>query len=78
MGGLSPIHWILVILVIILLFGVKKIPDFAKNLGIGIKEFKKAIKEGDKEAEDAVKAAKTAAEIPEKKDDVKPGEPGKA
>lgn len=72
MGTMSPIHWILVLLVIVLLFGVKKIPDFAKNLGVGIKEFKKAMKEGDKEAEaGATTAAKKTPEITEKKDDSK-------
>jgi sec-independent protein translocase protein TatA len=73
MGTMSPIHWILVLLVIVLLFGVKKIPDFAKNLGIGIKEFKKAVKDGDKEADKSNEGTtvKAATEKPEKKDDVK-------
>jgi sec-independent protein translocase protein TatA len=34
-----------VIAVIVLLFGAKKIPDFAKGLGTGIREFKKATHE---------------------------------
>jgi sec-independent protein translocase protein TatA len=73
MGTMSPIHWILVLLVIVLLFGVKKIPDMAKNLGIGIKEFKKALKEGDKEGDKTADAtaAKTTPEKTEKKDDIK-------
>ena len=71
MGTMSPIHWILVLLVVVLLFGVKKIPDFAKNLGIGIKEFKKAMKEGDKEAEAGTVAKTTIEQKPEKKDEPK-------
>jgi len=72
MGTMSPIHWLLVLLVIVLLFGVKKIPDLAKNLGIGIKEFKKAVKDGDKEGDQgAGTAAKDAREQPEKKDEPK-------
>lgn len=35
----------LIILVIILLFGAKKIPDLARGLGKGIREFKDATKE---------------------------------
>ena len=50
MGGLSPFHWLVVILIIVLLFGSKKIPDLAKSLGQGIKEFKKASQEGEKDA----------------------------
>ena len=51
MGTMSPFHWVIVLLVIVLLFGAKKIPELAKGLGEGIKEFKKASHEGTKEAE---------------------------
>ena len=44
----APWHWILVILVVLLLFGGKKIPELMKGLGSGIKEFKDAVKEDDK------------------------------
>ena len=36
---------ILVLAVVLILFGAKKIPELAKGLGTGIKEFKKATKE---------------------------------
>ncbi|HUI92287.1 MAG TPA: twin-arginine translocase TatA/TatE family subunit [Chitinivibrionales bacterium] len=55
MGGLSPIHWIIILLVIVLLFGSKKIPELAKGLGQGIKEFKKASSEATKEISEAEK-----------------------
>ena len=38
-------EWLIVILVILVLFGAKKIPDLAQGLGKGIKEFKKSIKD---------------------------------
>jgi sec-independent protein translocase protein TatA len=38
----SPMHLLLIILVIVLLFGGKKIPELMKGLGQGMKEFKKA------------------------------------
>jgi sec-independent protein translocase protein TatA len=38
----SPMHLILIILVIVLLFGGKKIPELMKGIGQGMKEFKKA------------------------------------
>lgn len=43
-GGME---WILIALVVLLLFGGKKIPELAKGLGSGIKNFKKAVKEDD-------------------------------
>jgi sec-independent protein translocase protein TatA len=47
-GGME---WILIVLVVLLLFGAKKIPDLARGLGQGIREFKKATREGEKELE---------------------------
>lgn len=41
-GGME---WIVIGLIVILLFGAKKIPDLARGLGRGIKEFKDASKE---------------------------------
>ncbi len=38
----SPFHLIVIILVIALLFGGKKIPELMKGIGQGIREFKKA------------------------------------
>lgn len=42
---------LLILAIVVLLFGAKKIPDLAKGLGSGIKNFKKAIKE-DEEVEE--------------------------
>ena len=50
MGDLfAPSHMIWILLIVVLLFGAKKIPDLAKGLGQGIKEFKKATKDAEKE-----------------------------
>ena len=38
----SPMHLILILLVVVLLFGGKKIPELMKGIGEGMKEFKKA------------------------------------
>ncbi len=38
-------EWLWIILIVVLLFGAKKIPDLARGLGKGMKEFKDA-KEG--------------------------------
>jgi len=48
---------LLILLIIIVLFGARKIPEIMKGMGKGIKEFKKGInsKEDDKEIEDQEK-----------------------
>jgi len=55
---LQPRHLIVILLLAVLLFGGKKIPEFAKGLGEGIRDFKKAMKaEPEKENEKAVDKA---------------------
>jgi len=46
MGEFSPIHWLVVLVVALLIFGPKQIPEIAKSLGEGIREFKKSMREG--------------------------------
>ena len=46
---------VIIVLVIILLFGAKKIPELARGLGKGIREFKDASKEIRNEIEDGIK-----------------------
>lgn len=48
MLGIGTTEWLIIALIIILLFGGKKIPEFFKGLGESIKEFKKASKDSDK------------------------------
>ena len=47
MGKFGTFEIILIIAVVLLLFGGKKIPELMKGLGSGIKEFKNAAKDGD-------------------------------
>lgn len=46
---------LIIVLVIMVLFGAKRIPDLAQGLGKGIREFKKALRD----VEDEVKAPST-------------------
>lgn len=50
--NLGPMEMVLVVLVILLLFGAKRLPGLAKGLGQGIREFKGAIDGAKKEIED--------------------------
>jgi len=43
MGEFSPLHWMIVLAVILLLFGGRKIPELAKGLGEGIRNFKEGM-----------------------------------
>ena len=37
----SPIHLIVVLVIVLLLFGAKRVPELAKGLGEGVREFRK-------------------------------------
>jgi sec-independent protein translocase protein TatA len=50
-GSLGGLEVAIIILVILLLFGAKKIPELARGLGQGINEFRKASNEIKKEIE---------------------------
>ncbi|MFC0861836.1 Sec-independent protein translocase subunit TatA [Sphaerimonospora cavernae] len=51
MGSLSPMHWMVVIVVFVLLFGAKKLPDAAKSVGQSLRILKKeTAKLGDDDA----------------------------
>jgi sec-independent protein translocase protein TatA len=44
MGEMSPIHWLIVLAIVVLLFGGKKIPEVMRGLGEGIRSFKEGMK----------------------------------
>jgi sec-independent protein translocase protein TatA len=46
LGMFGPWQIVLIVLVVLLLFGGRKIPELMRGLGRGIKEFKDASKEG--------------------------------
>jgi sec-independent protein translocase protein TatA len=42
----GPGEWIIILLIVMLLFGAKKLPDLARSLGKSMSEFKKGKEEG--------------------------------
>lgn len=48
-GLREPSHWLLLILVVVLLFGAKRLPDSARALGRSLRIFKSEVKELNKE-----------------------------
>jgi len=69
MGSLSIWHWLIVLGIVILVFGTKKLGSLGGDVGSAIKNFKKAMNEGEAEGEKAAKQIKQSvgldAEFPE-------------
>jgi sec-independent protein translocase protein TatA len=47
--SIGPAELIIIVIVFLLLFGGKKLPELAKGLGEGIKHFKSAVKDDEKD-----------------------------
>ena len=58
MFNLGTGELLIIFLVILLLFGAKRLPELARGLGKGINEFKDAVETGKKEILDAEKGTK--------------------
>lgn len=43
-------EWVVILIIVLVLFGGSRIPDLAKSLGQGIREFKKAMKDDESDA----------------------------
>jgi TatA/E family protein of Tat protein translocase len=87
MFGIGFQEMLIILVVVLIFFGPKRLPDLAKSLGKGIAEFKKASEEVRKGIEDAVKE-QSEAETPKPPEDLSaygkapgsapaPGEPAK-
>lgn len=50
MGSFSIWHWLIVLAVVLLIFGTKRLTSGAKDLGSAVKEFKKGMRDEDKPA----------------------------
>jgi sec-independent protein translocase protein TatA len=44
-GALSPVHWVIIIGVLVVLFGAKKLPDLARSVGQSARVFQTEIRE---------------------------------
>jgi sec-independent protein translocase protein TatA len=53
MGSLSIWHWLIVLLVVVLIFGTKKLKNIGQDLGGAVKGFKEGMKSADEAADDA-------------------------
>ena len=55
-------EWIIIALVVLLLFGWKKIPALMKGLGKGVRSFKEGLNDASREIKDAADSAKETEE----------------
>lgn len=61
MGSLSIWHWLIVLLVVVLIFGTKKLRNIGQDLGGAVKGFKEGMKTPAEEAAEAAKSTADAA-----------------
>lgn len=64
-------EWILILLVVLLFFGGKKIPDLMRGIGRGVREFNDAKESVKKELDEGMKEKDTGTQATEKKEVVK-------
>ncbi|MGL6111710.1 MAG: Sec-independent protein translocase subunit TatA [Rubrivivax sp.] len=57
MGSFSIWHWLIVLLVVVLIFGTKKLKNIGADLGGAVKGFKDGVKSGGEAAADAASTA---------------------
>lgn len=69
-GGLGTPEILLIILIIVLLFGAKKIPELMRGMGQGLREFRKAASEATDEIKRAVDEPEPAKSEPPKDEKV--------
>ena len=64
MGSLSIWHWLIVLLVVVILFGSKKLPDAARGLGRSMRILKSEMKEMNSEGKPAGEPESARNELP--------------
>ena len=57
MGGLSIWHWLIVLVVVLLIFGTKKLRNMGEDLGGAVKGFKAGMKDGSEPPAETPKVA---------------------
>lgn len=64
MGTFSVWHWLIVLLVVVLLFGTKKLRNLGGDLGAAVRGFKQGMKEKDAALETTAEESKPGDESP--------------
>ena len=64
MGSFSIWHWLIVLVIILLIFGTKKLRNVGQDLGGAVKGFKEGLKDGESEAAKPAVSAEAPATPP--------------
>ena len=72
MFGISPVQLLIILVIVVLIFGTKKLRNMGGDVGGAVKNFKSSMKEGDEEAKNQ-QSAKSVDSV-EKDDSVIEGE----
>ncbi|MHB9022134.1 MAG: Sec-independent protein translocase subunit TatA [Halothiobacillus sp.] len=59
MGSFSIWHWLVILAIVLLLFGTKRLKNLGSDLGSAIKGFKSAVKDEDKKADETASTGTT-------------------
>ncbi len=51
LGSIGPTELILILLIVIIIFGARKLPELGKSIGEGIKNFKKSVNSASEDTE---------------------------
>lgn len=65
MGSLSIWHWLIVLVIVMMVFGTKKLKNIGSDLGSAVKGFKEGMREGEGPAGAAPADKQLAAQAPE-------------
>jgi sec-independent protein translocase protein TatA len=63
MGSFSIWHWLIVLLIVVMVFGTKKLRNMGGDLGGAVKGFKDGMKEGGQTADEKAAAAAPAGQV---------------
>lgn len=63
MGAFSIWHWLIVLLIVVMVFGTKKLKNMGSDLGGAVKGFKDGMKEGGAKSEEEAPTAQVAASV---------------
>lgn len=53
--SVGPLEWVIILVIVLLLFGPKRLPDLARGLGKGLRGFKEEVRGDDEKASDKTK-----------------------
>jgi sec-independent protein translocase protein TatA len=60
MGSLSLWHWLIVLIVVLLIFGPRRLADIGKSMGDGVRSLKRALDGGGSAATQAARSAQAS------------------